>query len=475
MTIGIVTTLFSCNDDRYEELNIDPVNPSDVPAGLLVNAATESLFDQMVNSNVNNNIFRLIAQFWNETTYISETNYNLEGRNINGSIWNELYTDVLYDLKDAKSKIQDDSSLLPEEKANQIATVEFLEVYTWQVLVDTFGNVPYSEALMGIDNPSPAYDDAATIYADLLARLNDALASMDDGFPGFSGDYDVIYNGNVSAWKKFGASLKLKLAIQLADVNPAVANASILEAVNTGVFSSNNDNFTIAYSSTQPTNNPLWDDLVASGRTDFVGANTIINYMNPLNDPRRPIYFDENLGSGIFIGGVYGSATNYNSHSHPGSFVEIPDFPGTLMDYAEIEFILAEAVERGISVGGTAESHYNNGILASMASWGVDATAANAYLAQSSVAYNSAPGTWKEKIGLQAWLALYNRGFEAWQMWRRLDAPTLNVAASSGTPVPMRYTYPVLEKNINSANYNAAVAAMGGSDVLSTKLFWDVN
>lgn len=473
MIFGAIAFLNSCSDEHYESLNVDPVNPSTVPASFLVSNATESLFDQMVNTNVNTNIFRLVSQYWNETTYITETNYDLDTRNINGNIWNELYTDVLYDLKDAKLRVDEDGSLTDSEKANQKAIIEILEVYTWQILVDTFGNIPYSEALMGVENPSPAYDDAATIYADLMVRISSAISAIDSGGEGFGGS-DIIYNGDMSAWKKMGASLKLRMAMQLADVNPSAAQTAVLEAVSSGVFSSNADNFTIPYTTTQPTNNPLYDDLVQSGRTDFVAANTIIDYMNPLNDPRRPVYFKENLGEGIFLGGEYGSPTNYSLYSHPGEILELPDTPGTLLDYAEIEFLLAEAVERGFAVGGTAESHYNAGINASMEYWGVSSADAATYLAQSDVAYSSAPGGWKEKIGKQFWIAMYNRGFEGWTTWRRLDAPTLNIAAATNTPVPFRFTYPALEKNLNSANYNAAASAIGG-DNLNTKLFWDVN
>src|SRR5690606_1002047 len=127
MILGTVAFLNSCSDEHYESLNVDPVNPSTVPASFLVSNATESLFDQMVNTNVNTNIFRLVSQYWNETTYITETNYDLDTRNINGNIWNELYTDVLYDLKDAKLKVDEDGSLTDSEKANQKAIIEILE------------------------------------------------------------------------------------------------------------------------------------------------------------------------------------------------------------------------------------------------------------------------------------------------------------------------------------------------------------
>lgn len=473
IAIGILSGIVSCSDDYYDSLNVDQTNPSDIPASFLVTSATTSLFDQMTSTNVNTNVFRFFAQYFTTTTYLDEPNYDLDTRNINGNHWNELYTDVLFDLKDAKLKVQEDLTLTEGQKNNQIAIIEILEVYAWQVLVDTYGNVPYSEALQGLDNTFPVYDDAATIYSDLITRITSAINMIDTSDSGF-GNNDIIYGDDMSAWRKAAASLKLRLGVQLSDVNPSLAQSTISEALSAGVFTSNADNFIINYLSSTPYSNPVYDDLVLSGRQDFLAANTIVDYMNGLNDPRRPIYFDQNLGEGVYLGGIYGSSNSYSSYTHLGEVLHTATTPGVLLDYAEIEFLLAEAAVKGLSVPGTVESHYNAGISASMEYWGVDAASITTYLNQSSVAYSSAPGTAKEKVAKQFWLAMFNRGFEGWNVWRRLDAPALNVAAQSGDPVPNRYTYPLSESTLNGVNYNAAIAAQG-PDELSTKIFWDVN
>jgi hypothetical protein len=113
--------------------------------------------------------------------------------------------------------------------------------------------------------------------------------------------------------------------------------------------------------------------------------------------------------------------------------------------------------------------YYNQAITASFDYWGADITG---YLANPDVAYTTAAGDWRQKIGTQMWLAMYNRGFEAWTAWRKYDAPALNIAAISELPVPTRYTYPVNEQNLNQVNYEAASAAIGGDDQ-TTKVFWD--
>jgi hypothetical protein len=193
-----------------------------------------------------------------------------------------------------------------------------------------------------------------------------------------------------------------------------------------------------------------------------------------LNDPRRPGFLWTQVG-GVYKGGKQGMPNSYNSYTHVNKTLLTPTSEVVLMDYTEAEFLLAEAVERGFSVAGTAESHYNNAITSSIRYWGGSAADAATYLAQSAVAYSTAVGTWRQKIGTQAWYAYYFRGFTAWTSWRRLDYPRLiasprHVQAVIG--IPERYIYPVSEQTLNAANYNAAAAAIGG-DNAATRLFWD--
>jgi len=99
---------------------------------------------------------------------------------------------------------------------------------------------------------------------------------------------------------------------------------------------------------------------------------------------------------------------------------------------------------------------------------------ADNYLSSPGVAYGTAPGTWQQKIAVQFWIAMYNRGFEGWTVWRKFDYPELNLPAFSENPIPTRYTYPVSEQTINPDNYDQAAEAIGG-DEQTTKLFWDVH
>lgn len=493
--LSILFLASSCSD--LTDLNTDVKNPSRVPASALFTSAQKGIAEQIVNSSVNKNIFRLVNQQWTETTYIEESVYQWTTRKISDNHWNAFFSGTstndgsLSDLMQAKSFIEN-QVIIPSDpefvaktstKKNQLAMIDILIVYSYQILVDTFGDVPYSEALSLSANYLPKYDKAIDIYKDLIVRIDTDIANINPSFPGF-GEADVIYRDKLSQWIKFANGVKLKLGINLkaSGLEDAIANAAIISA-SQGVFVSNDDNAKISYQTNVPNTNPIYVDLVFSGRHDFVPAQPFVDALVAKNDPRMKVYFAQNLkddnGNPLpYKGGIIGVKNSFGKFTHIGDIIQLPDFKGTYMDYAEIEFLLAEAVERGVEVDGDAATHYVEAITASMEDWGMTKTDINAYLAQSTVAYATATGIWQQKIGEQVWYALYNRGFEGWTSARRLGFPALtppsNADASAEGEIPSRMTYPIREQTLNATNYNAASASIGG-DKLKTKLFWDKN
>ncbi len=470
--ICLMLAFSSCEVD--ESLNIDTKNPNTVPASGLFTNGVRNLFDLMNSTSVNNNVFRLYAQYFAQTTYPDESQYNQVTRNIGGSVWNTLYRDVLQDLKGAKELLAQEAATdatLQADLPNKLGIINFVEVYAYSILVDTFGNIPYTEALDPL-NPSPAYDDAETVYKDLLTRLDDAISKIGTG-AGFSSAQDPVYQGDVNKWKKAAISLKLRLAMRLADSDPTLSQQKAQEAATAGPILSNDDNFGIKYLSSAPNTNPLWVALVQSGRNDFVAANTLVDAMNPLNDPRLSSYY-EMLG-GVYVGGTYGSANSPGGASAISDLMKQPDLVGNIITASEVNFLLAEAAARSYTVSNTVEEYYNAGITASILEWEKTETDATTYLAQASVAYATAAGDWKQKIATQKWIAMYNNGFEGWTTWRIFDQPTLNVPAGmTAGDIPTRFLYPVSEATLNGVEYGKAVAAMGG-DTKTMKLFWDNN
>ena len=470
--IYLVSLMFlaSCVDN-LDDFNVDQKKASQVPPGTLYTGAVKALTDVMTTPNVNTNNYRFYVQHWTSTQYLDEPRYNMTSRTIPQSMFQTLYRDVLMDLNNAKRLIQENDLMNPDVKDNQLAQVEIMEVYAWSILLNTFGDVPYSQAL-DLDISLPAYDDAATVYNDILLRLDSALDLIHLEAEGF-GNADVIYDSDMAMWVKFGNSLKLKLAMVIADVNPDQAKSLVEEAA-PNVFTSNADNAAFPYLSNAPNNNPVSENInpLRTSREDYVPANTLVDVMNGLEDPRRGRYFTQINGK--YKGGQYGFTNSFSELSHVHDDIIALDFESLLLDYVEVEFLLAEAVERGFDVGGTAIEHYNAAVTASFDYWGASGVAA--YLTKPEVNYASASGDWKQKIGVQKWIALYNRGFDAWLEWRRLDAPALMppVVPGQSLTVPTRLIYPVNEQTLNGANRDAAAAAIGG-DESSTKLWWDVN
>src|SRR5690606_20957479 len=216
----------------------------------------KALFDNMESININTNVFRFLTQYVTSPIYTRESQYGFLNRTIPGNFWASLYQNVLIDFQAARKELNREGNYISvEEQAirdNRLAMVQLLEVFTYGVLVDTFGNIPYSEALDG-DNLTPAYDDAMAIYQDLIAKIDGSLALLDPGADSF-GEADVMYQGDVDQWIKFANSLKLKLGMRLADVAPALAQ-ELAEESAPGVFTSNADNATFAYLTAPPNTN----------------------------------------------------------------------------------------------------------------------------------------------------------------------------------------------------------------------------
>ncbi|MCP4551545.1 MAG: SusD/RagB family nutrient-binding outer membrane lipoprotein [Bacteroidetes bacterium] len=477
--ILILTVLFivtSCSKN-LEDMNVNIKDPSEISGESLFTSGQKNLVDLMVSTNVNQNVFRLFAQHWTECTYPDESQYDIVSRNIPLSHWDVIYRNSLKNFLEAKDIIDLTETATTAQqtvKANKLAILEVISVYAYSVLVETFGDIPYTEAL-NIDIITPVYDDGETVYRALFTRLDAAISAL-DASEGSFGSADNMYYGDVSKWLKFANSLKFRMAMLMADLDDSFSYTNAVAAVTAGIFESNADNAALHYNSSAPNTNPVYMSLVASGRHDFVPANTLVDAMNALDDPRRPMYFT--LFEGEYLGGTYGTDNAYDNFSHMSDQIHEPTLEGVILDYAEVKFLLAEALERGYSVGGIAADHYNSGITASIEYWGGTTTDATTYLAKADVAYATATGPWKQRIAIQKWIALFNRGYTAWREWRRFDYPVLvappDAVTQANGMVPTRYTYPVEEQLLNGANYKSASSAIGG-DYMHTRLFWDIN
>lgn len=529
----LIISISSCTD-KFEDFNTDKKNPASVAGEALISNAQKNLVDQMSTPNVNRNITEIWAQYWNETTYTDEANYDIVERGQSEQIFRYLYRDVLMDLAEGSRLISEEEPFDADAaivKENKLQIIEILNVFVFQRLVDIFGAVPYSAAL-DIGNVYPVYEMGDDIYSDLISRLDAAVAALDPSY-GSYGSADLIYNGDVDSWIRFANSEKLKIGIHLADVNSTLAQSTIEDAVDAGVFTSASDEALFMYQSGAPNYNQIHAELIVTGRKDFVSTNTIIDIMAGVNDPRLDDYFDptsiqplpfprdENTGtkldivyeagentilfyplgggeynevfmegpftipasdsaSGImtWLGGTYGDASQFSRHTQVSTNITEATFPGLVMTYSEVLFYLAEAAARGYDVGMSAEEAYNAGITESILWWGGTQQEVDSYLAYPAVAYTTAEGDWRRKIAYQSWTASYINGLLGYTTWRRLDYPVLNITPTNEeiqevTDIPVRFTFPVNEQSLNEDNYAVASEAIGGDDLL-TKIFWDL-
>ncbi len=472
ISAAFLMLLLSCTKD-ITRFNEETKAPSNVPPATLFSNAVRTLVDVLTSANVNTNVFRFTVQHWAATTYQDEPNYDFGTRNIPQTWWLIMYRNALTDLKESKkliAAIEPGGVNISEAiQKNQLAIIDIMEVYVYSNLVNTFGNVPYTES-NDIENLFPKYDDAKTIYDDLFIRLDKDIADLDEGAEGFSSIADFFYGGDVAMWSKFANSLKVRLAMTIADADAAKAK-SAFEAAEPNAFTSSADNAVFHYQKNTPNTNPIWVDLVQSGRADMVAGAPLIDQLKTLGDPRLSLYFAPN-NDGDYDGGIVGANNTFAETARPSDQVQAPDFPSVILDYSEIEFYRAEAKERGFTVSGTAEEHYNKAIRASILDWGGTDAEATAYLAKPAVKYATAAGAWKQKIGFQKWIALYNRPATGWLEIRRLDFPVLQPPANPDSGFPNRFPYPANEQTLNPENYSKAASDIGG-DKVETKLFWD--
>ena len=465
-----VLMVASCTKD-ITRFNEQTKQAAKVPAGTLLANSIKNLSDVMASASVNTNVWRFTVKHWAMGTYQDEAQYDFGTRNIPQAWWTTMYRDVLNNLKDAGRVVSENALLDPAVKENQLAIIDILQVYVFKILVNTYGDIPYSEAL-DPNNLFPKYDDAQTVFTDLLKRLATDIAKLKPASGSFGSTEDLIYQGDVTKWVKFANSLQMQMGMIIADVNTAAAKAAV-ESANANAMSSSADDAMVTYYTSSPSQNPLYVDIVLGGRPDYVAAEDLMKPLISLNDPRKAQFFGKS-NDGTYVGGIVGKVNDFPAMSKPSAKVSAANAPLVLLDYVQTDFLRAEAIERGYNVPGTAAEHYNNAVKASIIWWGGSASEADAYLAQPEVAYATAPGPWRQKIGFQEWIALYNRPFDGWTELRRLDYPVLTAPVQAKSGFPNRFTYPSNEQQLNGTNYTSAASKMGG-DKVEVKLFWDKN
>ena len=296
------------------------------------------------------------------------------------------------------------------------------------------------------------------------------------------GSGDIIFGGDPALWQKFANSLRLRMLTRVSEAY-SEADAKIAEMLadpgKWPLMESNDDNAKLVYPGVLPYRNPIYNTLYT--RTDQAISQTAVNFMKDRSDPRLPIFAQPRGSDGTYVGQQNGADTDpgVNNRSLLGiAIAYTPDAPVFLMQYAEVEFYIAEHLAR---VGGDAKSHYEAGIRASMDLWGV-ADQADAYLAQAKVKFDAAKAV--ELITEQKWMAIFGQGVEAYAEVRRTHTPSrIFEYELTGTDfpdmgLPIRLPYSDGEQSENGLNLAAAKERQGvqnlNNGMFVARVWWDV-
>ncbi|ATA86443.1 SusD/RagB family nutrient-binding outer membrane lipoprotein [Capnocytophaga gingivalis] len=523
--LALLGTTTSCQKD-FEEINTNPNRPQQALPTALFNGSTKLFLKNTRNYTTSGMMFRSWMQYTAQDTYTKESRFLY--RDYAGDyLWRYPYQvaggykDIIDLNTDPKTK---ELMATYGKSENQIAAARIMLAYTFALLVETFGDVPYYS--YGSPNPerfqalqlekyiSPVYATQKEIYTDLLKELKEAAAQIvSDSYVFKEGDY--IFE-TPDKMRRFANSLRLRLAIRLKDVSDTelrtLAQQSIDELkAGTAVMQSEADTVELQFDSDDTNPAPIYKEYFVSNRVDYSPSNSFVQLLKGQRgnfgvDPRLQKYFapkgltkyqardgryteSDNLND--YIGMPYGldeSMADFQFKSGVAvsffsSRILQPNYAEVFMEYSEVCFLLSEA-------NGWDNTWYKKGVEASMKKWGVNSTKITNFL-------NTIPAANEENVLTQKYIALYMNPNEAWAEYRRTGYPhtlikvneetDLNIPTEAGqtkyrfeslvadlTDIPERLFYPVAYKVINEANYQKALESMQmTTDILTKRLIFD--
>jgi hypothetical protein len=512
----LVALLFGAGgcDKDFEEINTNPIEPTTLnPEYLFSNAQRVSAVNTLTYQAP------IVQQV--QIPYSGNPaggNLNVVNETNTTPIFNDLYTGSIRNLTDIINQTQDDPA-----RSNLYNMARIWRAYCFQVLVDTYGDVPYSQAGKGFLESTylPVYEESSVIYEDLLKEYQQATDALNPDGDIVAGD--LFYQGNIGQWKKLGNSLLLRAGMRYTEIDEAKAQSIVTIAVDPargGVMTSTEDDAAVPFSDIYT--HPISSQLLATERHNYYVGAPFVEYLQSTDDPRlkyiavkyenpvnplatagaentnpedqqgMPYGYDEtNIANAPGFPGKIGSAFAYSQLNRRTVLrLERPEF---VVTYAQTALLLAEAAHRGYIPGSdaVAQEYYEAGIAAHMkqmeaysgdtenSTINITPEQVNAFLAHPEVAYD--PARALEQINEQYWVASFLQFQEAWSNFRRSGYPDLEPinypgqdpsVNSSGDGFIRRLTYPLRERSVNTANVDAAIARMGGN-TLGTRIFWD--
>lgn len=491
--------LSSCTKD-FQEINTDPNRiPKALPEQLLAPALVNTLTYNLIrNRNFNNELMQVSVDMSDADGRV----FRYEPRvTLSDYMYNGLYSE-LTNFKDIYMIASDTTGGNYNESYMGISLI--LQSWVYSILTDTYGDIPYFQSNTAKDslNFEPAFDRQKDIYLDIFKRLEEANILLQKR-TAIKAGADPIYAGNIYKWQKFGNSLYLRLLLRVSGKAEVadMAIAKIKEIVDLKwdeypIIANNVESAILKWTGVAPYTSPLVGVREQDFRQPGVASFFIDNLVN-WNDPRIDLTYGSGsptktnrFGIALYQGGYAGVPSGYAPADNPvrksyfysmtnnnntGPSLQTEPLSGNILNYAEVNFILAEAAAKNW-IKGSAEEYYKNGVQNSITLWIPTWTVPiNDYLKAADLQWdnNASLEEKMEQIHLQKYYALFLTDYQQWFEYRRTGHPVLPKGSGlkNGGIMPARMSYPVYVQSTNPTNYKIAIANQG-PDLITTQVWW---
>lgn len=509
--ILILTVAVSCHD--LDELNINPngVDPETADLNLLMPTIITGVSKSVVSLGFGN-LAGVMQHTQKDGWSSSHNDYDWD---VTSNRWGGYYGILRNNNEFYKKAVENEL-----EFHQGVALI--MKSYTFGLITDLWGDAPYSQALKGLDGTEflkPVFDNQKDIYLGILDDLetaNTLLSNDNSSYIGIISSQDVLYNGDVSKWRKLANSLALRYYMRLSVKESAIASAGITKITSDPgkypLIVSASDDANVPYPGTSPSDswptNTVFDTSDSGSYSRIKMCGTLVEKLQSFNDPRLAIWankietplelvagseidqivsgireisqdivddYEDSWNVGIDYDAEYvgippsvfaASQYNLNPNLEQGVFnphaSQLNDIYketsgslllARLMSASEVHFILAEAAINGWA-SGSAETHYNMGVQESLNAWGVGDTF-DTYIVD-------APYAGLEEVMEQKWIASWSAAAEAWFDYRRTGLPDFQAGESAKREaLPLRFYYNFNEEiNLNLENAEAAISKL---------------
>lgn len=458
---------------EFAQLNTNPNTPTTASADLFMPHGIQTAVDAYWGGSLGMDVGDGFSQHWARIQYTDIDQYTVTN-DVANTGWQTLYIESMADYQRIY-KIGKETG-----NVNYQAVAVIMRSWAFSVLTDVYGDIPYKQAIQGLEGTlQPKYDAQKDVYAGLVAELKAAGEQIDVADKSKAIGGDILFGGDLTKWRKFANTLSLRILNRMlgkadAPIDVKTEIERILkEPAKYPTLASNADNVQLVYLGAAPSNNPVNENRKT--RDDHRIGATLVNKLKALGDTRLAVYANVPADGGDYKGVPNGlaasdaNALGLSKTSKVGNYFVAATAPGVLMSYAESLFIKAEFAHKGITAAGDAAGLYTEAIKASHGQYGL--TAPPAYLAATAFAGGTAGYA---QLMEQKWIALYGQGVEAWTEFRRTGIPALTPPAlnTNLNVIPTRLPYPGSEESLNRLNYNEALTRQGGQNTMRLKLWF---